>query len=149
MSKSVCEACTVCCHVLPHVELRKPTFTDCPNADPGGVGCKVYDNRPGECGSPKDERLGFLCAWARGDIDRKLKPSDIGGYIGSLYGDRITVYGVTKAPQELIDIALAQAEKNPRSEVHVHTPDGIVAYRDGEVVAKSELRLIPAFEVKT
>ncbi len=110
--------------------LRKPELTDCEHADPGGVGCKVYDARGWDCAGS------FACSWARGYLDaRTMKPEIIGGFVVGLLEDevpRIHVREGARVPQELLDAVFAVAGER---EVHVHQGKTVTAYRKGlEVV---------------
>jgi hypothetical protein len=51
-----CGDCSLCCKLLKITELMKPEAKWCPHCAPGRGGCKIYDQRPGECQS-------FFCAW--------------------------------------------------------------------------------------
>ena len=54
-----CGGCTLCCKVLGVLALEKPRGTWCPHCE-RGVGCRIYESRPGECRS-------FLCGWLVSD----------------------------------------------------------------------------------
>jgi hypothetical protein len=50
-----CEGCTLCCKLMAIKELNKPRLAECSHCDVG-VGCKIYENRPHECGE-------FYCSY--------------------------------------------------------------------------------------
>src|SRR3984893_47076 len=54
-----CGGCTLCCKVLGVPTLEKPRGTWCLHCE-RGVGCRIYESRPGECRS-------FLCGWLVSD----------------------------------------------------------------------------------
>jgi hypothetical protein len=54
-----CGGCTLCCKVLGVPALEKPRGTWCLHCE-RGVGCRIYESRPGECRS-------FLCGWLVSD----------------------------------------------------------------------------------
>jgi hypothetical protein len=53
-----CNGCTMCCKLLGIPALEKPRFKWCPHCDIGR-GCRIYEDRPGECRA-------FLCGWLVG-----------------------------------------------------------------------------------
>ncbi|WP_244643876.1 hypothetical protein [Alsobacter metallidurans] len=62
-----CGSCTLCCKVLRVEELNKPAGTWCPSCRKG-VGCGIYETRPGECRT-------FGCLWlADEQFPAELKP---------------------------------------------------------------------------
>ena len=54
-----CGGCTLCCKVLSVPTLEKPRGAWCQHCE-RGVGCRIYEARPGECRS-------FLCGWLVSD----------------------------------------------------------------------------------
>jgi hypothetical protein len=54
-----CSGCTLCCKVLGVPALEKPRGTWCSHRE-RGVGCRIYETRPGECRT-------FLCGWLVND----------------------------------------------------------------------------------
>jgi hypothetical protein len=57
-----CDGCTLCCKLMKITALDKPRLTWCTHCEIG-VGCKIYEQRPGECarfycGYRLDARLG-------------------------------------------------------------------------------------------
>ena len=50
-----CEGCTLCCKLMSVAELKKPRLVYCTHCDVG-VGCKIYEDRPPECGE-------FYCSY--------------------------------------------------------------------------------------
>ena len=55
MSGRACDGCTMCCKLLDVVALAKPAGAWCRHCTPG-VGCGIYESRPGECRT-------FQCGW--------------------------------------------------------------------------------------
>lgn len=54
-----CGGCTVCCTIMPVVELRKTARQACDHATE--TGCAIHPERPQSC---RD----FLCVWLRGGV---------------------------------------------------------------------------------
>src|SRR5882724_5716803 len=50
-----CGSCMLCCKVMAIADIDKPAGVWCPNCK-RGVGCVIYDTRPGECRR-------FYCRW--------------------------------------------------------------------------------------
>src|SRR5262245_44459275 len=50
-----CDGCTMCCKLMSIKELQKPAQSWCEHCDIG-VGCRIYEQRPGDCRK-------FLCGW--------------------------------------------------------------------------------------
>lgn len=54
------------------VEFESPEFSYCPNCDPGGVGCKIYETRPEVCRVTN-------CLWMNQDVvPADLRPDRCG-----------------------------------------------------------------------
>lgn len=66
-----CGDCSLCCKTCHITDLNKPGGEWCPHADPGGAGCTIYDQRPGECRT-------FECCWRQGMLPDDCKPNKIG-----------------------------------------------------------------------
>ena len=62
-----CGSCTACCTVMGVPELGKSTYDAC--AHLCGMGCAIYDDRPGSCRT-------FVCQWLRGvlEVDGRVDP---------------------------------------------------------------------------
>jgi len=54
-----CGTCTLCCKAVGVQALNKAVGSWCPECDRKGGGCRIYDQRPGECRT-------FSCAWLDG-----------------------------------------------------------------------------------
>jgi hypothetical protein len=63
MSGRRCDECTLCCKVMAIEELDKPAGKWCRHCQPRR-GCRIYDNRPGECRE-------FNCLWL---LDTRFGP---------------------------------------------------------------------------
>ena len=63
-----CGDCTLCCKVMAIEQLAKPASTWCPHCKPGR-GCRIYPDRPEECGA-------FSCVWLVNELlEEHWKPS--------------------------------------------------------------------------
>lgn len=63
-----CNDCTMCCKLLAVESIEKPRAVWCPHCNQKR-GCKIYENRPEECGA-------FYCGYRRIDhLDERWKPS--------------------------------------------------------------------------
>lgn len=60
LAQRACGECTVCCTVMPVVELRKPGRRACESVTPEG--CAIHPDRPASCRE-------FHCLWLRGAIN--------------------------------------------------------------------------------
>jgi hypothetical protein len=54
-----CGTCTLCCKAVGVHALAKPAGAWCPHCERRGGGCRIYNERPGECRT-------FSCAWLDG-----------------------------------------------------------------------------------
>lgn len=66
-----CDECTACCTVIEIKSMKSPQYQDCVALCESG--CKIYDQRPGECRQ-------YRCMWLMGWGDEDQRP-DICGYI--------------------------------------------------------------------
>ncbi len=63
-----CGDCTLCCKVMAIEQLAKPARTCGPHCKPGR-GCRIYPDRPEECGA-------FSCVWLVNELlEEHWKPS--------------------------------------------------------------------------
>jgi hypothetical protein len=63
-----CGGCTLCCKVIGIKELNKPQGVWCTHCL-AGVGCKIYESKPEECGT-------FVCGWlCEPALGEEWKPS--------------------------------------------------------------------------
>lgn len=63
-----CDGCTLCCKLLNIQSLQKPRLIWCKHCDVG-VGCTIYEQRPGECGD-------FYCTYrVSPELGDEWKPS--------------------------------------------------------------------------
>lgn len=107
-AKRQCGDCSMCCKVLHIDEVPSRAFSWCKHADPGGVGCTIYDERPPSCRA-------FVCLWAAGLLSEDMKPNK-SGVVATISSDgerfvafldaRYTVNNMPAAArQELIRLA--------------------------------------------
>lgn len=64
--QNTCDGCTLCCKLLAIPELKKPLNTICSHCTVG-VGCKIYQSRPGSCRK-------FYCRYITDNLSKALKP---------------------------------------------------------------------------
>jgi hypothetical protein len=63
-----CDACTLCCKLAAVHEISKPRMQDCPHCAIG-VGCKIYETRPGACRT-------FFCEYRlNAELGEEWKPN--------------------------------------------------------------------------
>jgi hypothetical protein len=81
-----CDGCTLCCKVMGVQALAKPAGTWCKHCKTG-VGCGIYETRPGDCSS-------FICGYLLlPELSEEWKPRVSRLIISTLIsGNRINVY---------------------------------------------------------
>ena len=69
MTSRSCGACSLCCKMLPVLELQKAPGKWCRFCQPGAAagGCSIYERRPGVCRE-------FACAWLAGFLPDHWEP---------------------------------------------------------------------------
>ncbi len=77
-----CGTCTLCCKIMPVLELEKHAMTWCKHCDIG-KGCKIYDNPPQSCRT-------FNCLWlTNGWMPDSLRPDRCGIVYEGLHGTNV------------------------------------------------------------
>lgn len=118
-----CNGCTLCCKLLPQVELSKPANQRCKHQR-GGRGCAIYAGRPPSC------RM-WSCAWLIGPDTADLRRPDHVHYVIDMMPDYVTARAEGQEDQV---IPVVQVWVDPRFP-DAHQEAGLRAYlaRRGEV----------------
>ncbi len=66
-----CGECTVCCRVLPVIELNKPRYIPCEHLSCAGCGIYRDPKKPAICRE-------FLCEWLVGNVPEQHRPDRLG-----------------------------------------------------------------------
>ena len=99
MTERSCGGCTLCCDLLQVESIGKRAGAHCLHCEVG-VGCAIYDNRPGECHT-------FDCGWRQtAAMGEHLRPDRCGVAFESFPPERVLV---------------AQVDRN-RPEAHLEEP---------------------------
>jgi hypothetical protein len=80
-----CGDCTLCCRVVPVLELAKPPDVWCQHCDPK-AGCRIYDQRPNSCRK-------WWCVWLLDEqLPEAMKPNR-SHVIFDMMSDRVIAEG--------------------------------------------------------
>lgn len=114
-----CGSCTLCCKVLRVEALDKPAGAWCPSCRKG-IGCEIYETRPGECRT-------FGCLWLADEhFPAEMKPERSKIVIAlESGGGRVGVY---------VDPDTPTAWKRPETYAMLKRMAAVQAGRRGQVI---------------
>lgn len=121
--KRSCSGCTLCCRLLPVVELEKAAGARCQHQRTG-KGCGIYDHAPSAC------RL-WNCRWLLNDDTAELRRPDRSGYVIDIMPDYVTQTFTDGRPPHFVEVV--QVWVDPKRREAWHDP-ALLAYLERRAV---------------
>ena len=103
MIKRNCGSCTLCCTLLPVLELGKKANQKCDHLK-FNKGCTIYKDKPKSCNT-------WSCLWLLGQAGNVKRP-DISHYVVDMHPDFVKV--VDKETQEITKMQVVQVWVDPK-----------------------------------